>query len=645
MNQNRKKKNRKKETGAVVSLLLASSLAFGGCGTAVTSSSSVNAESARTESTGETSADNADTTSESTDLENAMESASDINFDLELTESTIDTEFTDREKSGSYKTSEAVKITLNKTTATVSGSGAEADGSTITITEEGVYVVSGTLEDGQIIVDASDSDKVQIVLDGVNINCETNAAIYVREADKVFITLAENSSNTLGGGNEYTQIDDNTVDGVIFSKSDLACNGTGSLTIEADYKHGIVSKDDLVITGGTYKITAADNGITAKDQLKILDGSFDIDAANSAVKAKNTDDTELGNIYIAGGVFTVKAEQDGFHATGSIVVDDGTITVNSGDDGFHAELDTVIHGGTILVEESYEGLEGKRVVVNGGDITVNASDDGVNAANSGDGGVNAASSNNDSSAAVNSGDDVSISGEADGKEPQQMPPDTENGSDMQPSQDFDPENAPSDGDAPQMMQGGPGGGGNSELYIKITGGTLTVSADGDGLDSNGSLLVTGGTTIVYGPTSDGDSALDYDGSAIVSGGILAAIGSAGMVESFDEASNQPVITYYCTETQSADTIITLTDSDGSALFTVTPEKAYASIVLTCPEMKLDATYTLAAGTDNEKITLTDIITTAGTRSVKTMSDPKGGKMPNNSDNKGTPPSKPSDTAE
>lgn len=659
MNRNRNK-NRKKETGAVVSLLLVSSLAFGGCGTAVTSSSSVNAESARTESTGETSADNADTTSESTDSENAMESASDINFDLELTESTIDTEFTDREKSGSYKASEAVKITLNKTTATVSGSGVKADGSTITITEEGVYIVSGTLEDGQIIVDASDSDKVQIVLDGVHINCETNAAIYVREADKVFIMLAENSSNTLGGGNEYTQIDDNTVDGVIFSKSDLVCNGTGSLTIEADYKHGIVSKDDLVITGGTYKIAAADNGITAKDQIKILDGSFDIDAANSAVKAKNTDDTELGNIYIAGGIFTIEAEQDGFHATGSIVVDDGTITVNSGEDGFHADLDTVIHGGTILVEKSYEGLEGKRVVVNGGDITINASDDGANAAGSGDDDSNAASSNNDSSAAVNSGDDSSISGEADGKEPPQMPPDTENGSDMQPSQDFDPENAPSggnapqnfdpgnapsDGDAPQKMQGGPGGEGNSELYIKITGGTLTVSADGDGLDSNGGLLVTGGTTIVYGPTSDGDSALDYDGSAIVTGGTLAAIGSAGMTESFDEASTQPVITYYSTETQSADTTITLTDSDGSALFTVTPEKAYASIVLTCPEMKLDATYTLTAGTDNEEITLTDIITTAGTRSVKTMSDPKGGKMPNNSDNKGTPPSKPSDTAE
>ena len=114
--------------------------------------------------------------------------------------------------------------------------------------------------------------------------------------------------------------------------------------------------------------------------------------------------------------------------------------LSKNDDGFHADLDTVIHGGTILVEKSYEGLEGKRVVVNGGDITVNASDDGANAAGSGDDDSNAASSNDDSSAVVNSGDDSSISGTADGKEPPQMPPDTENGSDMQPSQDFDPEN-------------------------------------------------------------------------------------------------------------------------------------------------------------------------------------------------------------
>ena len=532
-----------------------------------------------------------------------MESAStdDIDFNLELTESTIDTDFTDREQSGTYKTSEAVKITLNKTTATVSGNGAEVDGSTITITEEGVYLVSGTLEDGQIIVDASDSDKVQIVLDGASINCETNAAIYVREADKVFITLAEGSENTLSSGTEYTQIDDNTVDGVIFSKSDLACNGTGSLTIEANYKHGIVSKDDLVITGGTYNITAADNGITAKDQLKILDGTFTIDAANSAVKAKNTDDTELGNIYIAGGTFNIKAEQDGFHATGSIVVDDGTITVNAGDDGFHADLDTVINGGTINVEESYEGLEGKRVVVNGGDITVNSSDDGVNAASS--------------------SSDGSTSGMMDGKEP---PSDTENSSGMQPPSDdstdgtdrpqppqnsdgtdddttrpelpdgadFDPDNAPSG----SMMQGGPGGGGDSEIYIKITGGTL------------------------------------------------AAIGSAGMTQGFGENSTQPSITYYCTETQSADTNITLTDSEGNALFTVTPEKAYASIVLTFPDLALDETYTMTAGTDTEEITITDTLTTAGTQPTKTMGGPGGGNMPNNGDSQGTLPSKPDDAS-
>lgn len=382
MNRNRKQKNRKKETAAAVSLLLASSLIFGGCGTTASSGSSAGTESASTESSSE-SASTADTSSESVSSENTanpMESAStdDIDFNLELTESTIDTDFTDREQSGTYKTSEAVKITLNKNTATVSGNGAEVDGSTITITEEGVYVVSGTLEDGQIIVDASDSDKVQIVLDGASINCETNAAIYVREADKVFITLAEGSENTLSSGTEYTQIDDNTV---------------------------------------------------------------------------------------------------------------------------------------------------------------------------------------------------------------------------------------------------------------------------DGLDSNGSLLVTCGITIVYGPTSDGDGALDYDGGATVTGGTLAAIGSAGMTQGFGEDSTQPSITYCCTETQSADTTITLTDSKGNALFTVTPEKAYASIVLTFPDLTLDETYTLTAGTDTEEITITDTLTTAGTQPTKTMGDgPGGGNMPNNGDSQGTPPSKPDDAS-
>ena len=487
-----------------------------------------------------------------------MESAStdDIDFNLELTESTIDTDFTDREQSGTYKTSEAVKITLNKTTATVSGNGAEVDGSTITITEEGVYLVSGTLEDGQIIVDASDSDKVQIVLDGASINCETNAAIYVREADKVFITLAEDSENTLSSGTEYTQIDDNTVDGVIFSKSDLACNGTGSLTIEANYKHGIVSKDDLVITGGTYNITAADNGITAKDQLKILDGTFNIDAANSAVNAASS-------------------SSDG--STSGMM------------DGKEPPSDT----------ENSSGMQPP-------------SDDSTDGT-----------------------DRPQPPQNSDGTAADTTRPELPDGA------DFDPDNAPSG----SMMQGGPGGGGDSEIYIKITGGSLTVSADGDGLDSNGSLLVTGGTTIVYGATSDGDGALDYDGGATVTGGTLAAIGSAGMTQGFGENSTQPSITCYCTETQSADTNITLTDSKGNALFTVTPEKAYASIVFTFPDLNLDETYTLTAGTDTEEITITDTLTTAGTQPTKTMGDgPGGGNVPNNGDSQGTPPSKPDDAS-
>ncbi len=258
MNRNRKQKNRKKETAAAVSLLLASSLIFGGCGTTASSGSSAGTESASTESSSE-SASTADTSSESVSSENTanpMESAStdDIDFNLELTESTIDTDFTDREKSGTYKTSEAVKITLNKTTATVSGNGAEVDGSTITITEEGVYVVSGTLEDGQIIVDASDSDKVQIVLDGASINCETNAAIYVREVDKVFITLAEDSENTLSSGTDTEEItitDTLTTAGTQLTKT-MGGPGGGNMPNNGDSKGTPPSKtDDATITDTT----------------------------------------------------------------------------------------------------------------------------------------------------------------------------------------------------------------------------------------------------------------------------------------------------------------------------------------------------------------------------------------------------------
>lgn len=180
--------------------------------------------------------------------------------------------FTNRDKEIGYGESTSVKLTLNGDSISSSSSSVAISGSTATISEEGIYIISGTLDDGMIIIDADKNAKIQLVLDNASINSSTSAAIYVCKADKVFITLAAGSENTLSNGGEYIAIDDNNIDAVIFSKDDLTLNGSGILTINAGTGHGIVSKDDLVITGGTYNITAAGHGLSAKDSIRIADG-------------------------------------------------------------------------------------------------------------------------------------------------------------------------------------------------------------------------------------------------------------------------------------------------------------------------------------------------------------------------------------
>ena len=168
----------------------------------------------------------------------------------------IDLEFTARDLEVGYEESAATKISLDGNSASITGSGASETGGAVTITAAGSYVVSGSLDDGQLVVNAGENDKIQIILNGVSIHCEDHAALYIKQADKVFLTLAEGSDNTLTDGTTYTlnADDDSNVDGVIFSKADLTINGGGSLTVTASYKHGIVSKDDLVITGGVFAL-------------------------------------------------------------------------------------------------------------------------------------------------------------------------------------------------------------------------------------------------------------------------------------------------------------------------------------------------------------------------------------------------------
>ena len=177
--------------------------------------------------------------------------------------------FDDRDDDTGFDESESIKIQFNGDSGVCDDSSVQILGGTVTITEGGVYILSGVLNDGMIVVDAPDTDKVQLVLNGVEITSASSAAIYVKACDKVFVTTGEGTSNQLVNGGSYEAIDDSNIDAVIFSKSDLTLNGTGTLIISGTAGHGIVSKDELVITGGTYEITAGEHGISGKDSLCI----------------------------------------------------------------------------------------------------------------------------------------------------------------------------------------------------------------------------------------------------------------------------------------------------------------------------------------------------------------------------------------
>nr|MCR4717304.1 carbohydrate-binding domain-containing protein [Lachnospiraceae bacterium] len=272
----------------VVTLAVAVALSFGGCASKVSTSSSA-------------------VSSETINASNA---------------------FTERDLSGEYDESEAVYITLDGSDITVDGEGVEIKDSTATITKEGVYVVSGSLEDGQLQVEAGDEDKVQIVLNGVAMTNSSTAPIYVLNADKVFITLASGTKNSLSTTGSFVAIDDNNIDGVIYAKDDITINGSGSLDIDCYEGHGIVSKNDLKVTGGDINISCTEDGMQGDDSVRIADGS---------------------------------------------------ICINAGDDGIHSEAEVLIVDGTINVESSVEGIEGEVITVNGGEISICSSDDGFNA--------------------------------------------------------------------------------------------------------------------------------------------------------------------------------------------------------------------------------------------------------------------------
>lgn len=508
--------------------------------------------------------------------------------------------FTDRDKEVGYDEDTATAITLSDDASSCDSSSVTISNNTITITDEGTYLLTGSLSDGQVIVDADDK-KVQLVLDSVNINCDTSAALYVKAADKVFVTLASDSENSLSNTSDFVAIDDNNIDAVIFSKDDLTLNGSGTLTVTAKYGHGIVSKDDLVITSGTYQITAAKHALSGKDSVRIADGVLTLDAGTDGIHSENTDNDAKGFIYIANGDISITADSDGFDAEETLQVDGGNIEVAAGDDGLHADGDLIITDGTINVTKSYEGLEGMTVTVEDGDISVVSSDDGINAAGDGT-----------SEESSQSGTPPEKPDGSDSTEDRPEPPsgfdkndNSSANSNSDSNSDSKPADLPDGNGGPGGGNGGPGGGMEEATdynLIQISGGKIYINANGDGIDSNGNLTVTGGEIYVDGPTSGGDGALDCSGTALISGGTVIAVGSNGMAENFDSSSAQgSMITTVSDSMITGD--ITLTDSEGNTIVSYSPSKEYSSVAISCADLKEGETYTLVAGDTSTSVSL------------------------------------------
>ena len=568
--------------------------------------------------------------------------------------------FTTNDQYGNWDTSGATQITLTGDGATISGNGAYTVDGNVVITNAGYYVVTGTLTDGYISVDAYDSSKVFIMLDGVEISCSDDACIRVDQADKVFLTLAEGSQNSLTSGSSYcTEALNDGTDGAIFAHDDLTINGTGSLTVDAQYRHGIAANDDLVITGGTITVTAEADAIHANDSLRIKEASVTVDAGDDGLVTSNEE--ENGYFYIESGMLDITAADDAIHTTGDITIAGGSITIDAGDDGIHSDSNVFISNGSILIEDCYEGIEALNIDISGGDITIYPHDDGFNAnGGSGDmfggggmGGHGGGPGGDQSSDGESGGETGRGHGGGHGGRPGgdhggwsggdqssdgEMPirPDMGSTDGEMPTP---PEMESTDGEMPTPPDMGSTEGGqmpsdlnsgqdnaqtaekaaDSESCIKISGGTITIinetGNDADGLDSNGDILISGGTIYISLVGTGSNSAVDYasesGGVAEISGGTIIACGASSMAESFDTSSMQASILYNTGTTAEAGTTLAIKDSDGNVLLSWEVPCSFSSALISCPEMQVGGTYTVVVGGSTEEITLDEVSASYG----------------------------------
>ena len=525
--------------------------------------------------------------------------------------------FTDRDSSTGYDTDGSVRITLNGDSAVSSSSAVRISGSTVILSEEGTYILSGTLNDGMVVVDAGKNAKLQLVLDGVSIHSETSAALYIRKAGKVFLTLAEGSENTLSNGGSFSAIDENSIDGALFSKDDLTLNGSGSLTVTSPGGHGIVVKDDLVFTGGSYTVNAASHGLDVNDSVRFTDAALAVTAGTDGIHVENNDDASLGFAYISGGTLDIQAAGDGISAGADLRIEGGDFHIVTGGGSANAGKNTSGPAGghwgrnpssTASADDgtSSKGLKASgNLLINGGTFAIDAADDAVHSNSdmtvnggsfeiaTGDDGFHA-----DNSLTVTDGN-ILITKSYEGLEALHL---KISGGDITLTATDDGLNAAGGTDGSGFggsrgsdRFGGRGGrgGGSSNGTLEISGGKLYIKASGDGIDANGTLAITGGYIVVCGPIQGDTATLDYDVSGTISGGTFIGTGAYGMAQTFS-GSEQGVIAVR-TGNQAAGTLITLSDASGNTILSHTPELPFAVVILSSPEMVKGETYTLTVG--------------------------------------------------
>ena len=525
------------------------------------------------------------------------------------------------------------------------GSGVDIENNIVKITKGGTYSISGTLSEGQIVIEATELDKVYIVLNGVNITNSKGAAIYIKEADKAVIAMKDNTDNYLTDGKTYAFEDENKDEpnGTIFSKTDLVFIGNGSLTVNGNYDRGIVGKDDLQIENGNITVNSVGDGIRGRDSIVVTGGDIVINSGGDGMQSNNDENTEKGYVLIEGGNINITSNEDGIQGENNVYVRNGEIKINSGggsdnnnshknqgpgenmgrnqeisntssesleesasSKGIKANTGIIIEGGILNINSCDDSLHtNDSLIIDGGALEIQSGDDGIHSDNTleiNGGNINVSKSyegiesesitiNNGEIYVASSDDGINASGSSTSEE--MTPPSGNNTPDS--SQNSDGTSSKMQGTGQGAGSGMPGIGESSGTgVLTINGGFITVDASGDGIDVNGCATMTGGTVIVNGPENNGNGALDYDGTFEVSGGVLIAAGRTGMAQAPSDGSSINSIKLTLSS-QSAENIVRIEDEDGNEIVTFAPAKQYASIVIASSEFETGSTYNVYVG--------------------------------------------------